>query len=142
MTTASSTIDQLAAALRGPLIQPADPEYEDARHVFNGMIDRRPRLITRPVDVADVMAAVNFARDEGLMLSVRGGGHNVAGFGTNDGGLVIDLSLMKGIRVDPEKRTDGAMWTTPPTPSASPRQAAWCPRRAWAALAWAGGWAT
>ena len=105
MTTASSTIDQLAAALRGPLIQPADPEYEDARHVFNGMIDRRPRLITRPVDVADVMAAVNFAREEGLILSVRGGGHNVAGFGTNDGGLVIDLSLMKGIRVDPEKRT-------------------------------------
>ena len=105
MTTASSTIDQLAAALRGPLIQPADPEYEDARHVFNGMIDRRPRLITRPVDVADVMAAVNFAREEGPILSVRGGGHNVAGFGTNDGGLVIDLSLMKGIRVDPEKRT-------------------------------------
>jgi FAD/FMN-containing dehydrogenase len=98
-------VEQLTTALRGQLIQKGDAEYEEARHVFNGMIHRRPRFIARCTDVADVIACVNFARDEGLVLSVRGGGHNVAGFGTNDGGLVIDLSRLKGIRVDPEKRT-------------------------------------
>jgi FAD/FMN-containing dehydrogenase len=98
-------IEQFAGSLRGPLIQANDAEYEEARQVFNAMIDRRPRYIARCVDVADVIACVNFAREEGLVLSVRGGGHNVAGFGTNDGGLVIDLSRMRGIRVDPQKRT-------------------------------------
>ena len=98
-------IEQFTAGLRGQLIQQGDAEYEEARHTFNGMIDRRPRFIARCTDVADVIACVNFAREEGLLLSIRGGGHNVVGFATNDGGLVIDLSPMKGIRVDPQKRT-------------------------------------
>jgi len=99
-----TSIEQFAGSLRGQLIQRGGPDYEEARRVFNGMIDRRPRFIARCTDVADVIACVNFARQEGLVLSVRGGGHNVAGFGTNDDGLVLDLSLMKGIRVDPGKR--------------------------------------
>lgn len=124
------SVDQLVGSLRGQLIQAGDADYEDARRVFNAMIDRRPRFIVRCADVADVMACVNYARQEGLVLSVRGGGHNVAGFATNDGGLVIDLSRMKGIRVDPRdarsaRRGDalGETSTTPPTPSASPLQA-------------------
>jgi len=100
-----TSVEQFAAGLRGQLIQQGDAEYEKARHVMNGMIDRRPRFIVRCADVADVMACVNFAREEGLVLSIRGGGHNIAGFGTNDGGLVIDLLRMKGIRVDPANRT-------------------------------------
>ncbi len=102
------TFDELSAAVRGEIIQAADPGYDEARKVFNAMIDRRPRLIVRAADTADVIAAVNFAREEGMLVSVRGGGHNVAGFGTNDGGLVIDLSRMRAIRVDPEKRTVSA----------------------------------
>ena len=92
------------ARLRGQLIRPQDPAYEAARRVYNGMIDRRPQLIARCVDVADVVAAVNFARDNELPLAIRGGGHNVAGFATCDDGLVIDLGLMKGIWVDPGRR--------------------------------------
>ncbi|MDX1415070.1 MAG: FAD-binding oxidoreductase [Candidatus Promineifilaceae bacterium] len=92
------------ARLRGQLIHPQDPDYEAARRVYNGMIDRRPQLIARCVDVADVVAAVNFARDNELPLAIRGGGHNVAGFGTCDDGLVIDLGPMKGIWVDPSRR--------------------------------------
>lgn len=103
--TIASGIEQLAGALRGQMIGAADPGYEEARKVFNGMIDRRPRFIVQVADVADVIACVNFGREQGLLLSVRGGGHNVAGFGTNDDGLVIDLSQMKGIRVDPRART-------------------------------------
>ena len=103
--TVASSVEEFAATLRGQLIQADDTDYEEARHVYNAMIDKRPRCIVCCVDVADVIACVNFAREEGLLLSVRGGGHNVAGFATNDGGLVIDLSRMKGIRVEPEKRT-------------------------------------
>ena len=101
----ASNVEQLSGSLRGQLIQPSDPEYEDARRVYNGMIDRRPRLVARCADAADVIAAVNFAQENDLVAAIRGGGHNVAGFGTVDDGLVIDLSRMKGIRVDPEKRT-------------------------------------
>ena len=75
--------------------------YESARKVYNGMIDKRPLLIARCVDVADVIAAVEFGRENDLLTAIRGGGHNGAGLGTCDGGLVIDLSRMKGIRVDP-----------------------------------------
>lgn len=101
---AATTFGELAGSLRGQLIRPSDAGYDDARRVFNGMIDRRPTAIVRCADVADVISCVNLARDEGLLLSIRGGGHNVAGFATNDGGLVIDLSLMRGTRVDPERR--------------------------------------
>src|SRR5208337_5683412 len=97
----AQSIDQLKSSFRGELIQPTDAGYESARKVYNGMIDKRPRLIARCVDVADVMAAVNFGRENGLLTAIRGGGHNGAGLGTCDDGLVIDLSRMKGIRVDP-----------------------------------------
>jgi FAD/FMN-containing dehydrogenase len=92
-------------ALLGDVITPADPRYDDARTIYNAMIDKRPSLIARCENVADVIAAVNFARDNDLALAVRGGGHNGAGLALVDGGLVIDLSPMKGIRVDPQNRT-------------------------------------
>jgi FAD/FMN-containing dehydrogenase len=95
-------------------LTPDDPGYDEARAVRNGLIDRRPALIIRCNGAADVVAAVNFARDRGLLVSVRGGGHNVAGNAVNDGGLVIDLSAMRGVWVDPEARTvrvqGGATW--------------------------------
>lgn len=99
------TVEQLAAPLRGAVIQPSDPRYDEARSVYNAMIDKYPALIARCVDVADVIAAVNFAREKGLLLAIRGGGHNGAGLGTCDGGLVIDLAPMKGVHVDPDART-------------------------------------
>ena len=105
ITVDETAIQELASRLRGALIRPGDTGYEQARAVYNGMIDRRPALIARCVDVADVMAAINFARDHQLTLAVRGGGHNGPGLGTCDDGLVIDLSEMKGIRVDPAART-------------------------------------
>jgi hypothetical protein len=91
--------------LRGRLIRPADADYDAARALYNGMIDKRPRLIARCVDVADVVAAVNFARDQRLLVAIRGGGHNGPGLGSCDDGLVIDLSAMKGVRVDAAART-------------------------------------
>ena len=92
-------------AFRGQVIGLDHPEYEEARKLYNGMIDKRPRLIARCADVADVIAAVNFGRDKSLPIAIRGGGHNGPGFGTVDEGLVIDLSKMKSIRVDPAART-------------------------------------
>jgi hypothetical protein len=91
--------------LRGRIIQPTDSDYDAARAVYNGMIDKRPRLIARPVDTADVIACVNHAREEGLLVAIRGCGHNGPGLGTCDDGLVIDLAEMKGVRVDPDRRT-------------------------------------
>jgi hypothetical protein len=91
--------------LRGRLIQPSDADYEAARALYNGMIDKRPGLIARCVDVADVITAVNFARNEGMLLAIRGGGHNGPGLGSCDDGLVIDLSMMKSVRVDPATQT-------------------------------------
>jgi FAD/FMN-containing dehydrogenase len=101
---AESAIDDLAASLRGRLIQPQDEGYESTRRVYNAMIDKRPRLIAQCADVADVMTVVNFARENELLLAVRGGGHNGAGLGTCDGGIVLDLSPMRGVRVDPQSR--------------------------------------
>src|SRR5919109_1050659 len=98
-------VSTLQQSLRGRVIGPGDADYDAARALYNGMIDKRPRLIARCVDVADVIAAVNFGRDSGLLIAVRGGGHNGPGLGSCDGGLVIDLSLMKGVRVDPVART-------------------------------------
>ncbi|HYW44233.1 MAG TPA: FAD-binding oxidoreductase [Bryobacteraceae bacterium] len=110
----AQSIDQLKSSFRGELIQPADAAYESARKVYNGMIDKRPSLIARCVDVADVMAAVAFGAGNGLLTAIRGGGHNGAGLGTCDGGLVIDLSRMKGIRVNPAAGTvrveGGCVW--------------------------------
>jgi FAD/FMN-containing dehydrogenase len=104
----------LRASLRGNLIQPADPGYDDDRRVYNAMISKRPRLIAHCADVADVIASVKFAREHELLLAVRGGGHNGGGLGVCDDGLVIDLSRMRGVRVDPEARTvraeGGCLW--------------------------------
>jgi FAD/FMN-containing dehydrogenase len=110
LTTTDIKLDETAfreleAAFRGAIVQPADPTYEDHRRVWNGSIDRRPALILRCTGVADVIAAVTFARRTGLLVAVRSGGHSFPGLSTCDGGIVIDLSPMKGVRVDPEART-------------------------------------
>jgi FAD/FMN-containing dehydrogenase len=104
ITLGRDVVDQLARAFRGELIGPADPGYEQARRVWNGLIDKHPALIARCTGAADVMAAVNFAREHNLLLSVRGGGHNVAGKALCDDGLVVDLSRMRAVRVDPVRR--------------------------------------
>lgn len=96
---------ELAAALRGELITPDDPGYDDARAVYNAMIDRRPAAIARCRDTVDVIACVRFARAHGVTLAVRGGGHNAAGLGVWDDALVVDLSAMRGTTVDPRART-------------------------------------
>ena len=101
----TQTIDQLRNFFRGDLIQPTDTVYDSARKVYNAMIDKRPKLIARCVDAADVTAAVQFGRENEMLTAVRGGGHNGGGLGICDDGLVIDLSRMKGIRVDPSART-------------------------------------
>ena len=100
-----TAIQELASHLRGTLLRPGDTGYEEACRVYNGMINKHPALIARCVDVADVMTAVTFARGQDIVLAVRGGGHNGPGLGTCDDGLVIDLSEMNGIRVDPTMRT-------------------------------------
>ncbi|MFM0670619.1 FAD-binding oxidoreductase [Paraburkholderia sediminicola] len=90
---------------RGRLIDPSDKDYDEARALYNGMIDKRPTVIARCTDAADVIAAVNYARDNKLLLAIRGGGHNGPGLGSCDGGLVVDLSQMRSVRVDPASRT-------------------------------------
>ncbi|MHB1318856.1 MAG: FAD-binding oxidoreductase [Anaerolineae bacterium] len=100
-----AAVDRLRAVFRGPLVVPADDGYETHRRVWNGSIDRHPALIARCTGVADVMAAVRFARQHELLTAVRGGGHSFPGHSTCDGGIVIDLSPMKGARIDPEGRT-------------------------------------
>jgi FAD/FMN-containing dehydrogenase len=109
-----TTVAAFKAGLRGELIAPGDGKYDEARKVYNGMIDRRPRLIARCADVADVIAAVNFGRENKLLVSIRGGGHNAGGLGVCDDGLVIDLSPMRYVRVDAKRKTvlagGGALW--------------------------------
>ncbi len=100
-----ATLQDFADRLRGPLLKPGDRGYDEARIVWNGMIDRRPALIVRCAGPADVITAVNFARTNRLLVSVKGGGHNITGNAVCDNGLMIDLSAMKGIRVDPANRT-------------------------------------
>jgi len=110
----TQSIDQLGSTFRGELIEPTDAAYDSARKVYNGMIDKRPKLVARCADAADVMAAVQFGRENDLLTAVRGGGHNGAGLGTCEGGLVIDLSRLRGVRVDPAARTArvgaGCVW--------------------------------
>lgn len=102
---AGAAVQELASRLRGGLVRPADPGYDAARAVWNGMIDKRPALIARCAGTADVIEAVRFARWHGLPIAVRGGGHNVSGSAVCDDGLVVDLTPMRGVRVDPEHRT-------------------------------------
>lgn len=100
-----SALDAFRASVRGVLLLPDDPGYDEARSVWNAMIDRRPGLILRCLGVSDVVAGVNFARDNGLPLSIKGGGHNIAGLAVCDDGLMLDLSLMRGVWVDPATQT-------------------------------------
>src|SRR3954470_20748714 len=99
------SVTELKQSLRGTLIQPGDADYDEARKVYNGMIHKKPRLIARCADVADVIRSVNFGRDNNLLVSIRGGGHNAGGLGICDDGLVIDLAPIKYAHVDPTART-------------------------------------
>src|SRR5215204_967947 len=114
-----TTVDEEALqgfvqGVRGNVLRSGDPGYDDARAIWNGLIDRKPALILQPTGAADVVDAVNFAREHELLLSIKGGAHNVAGNAVNDGGLVIDLSRMRGVHVDPSTQTvraeGGATW--------------------------------
>ena len=116
---AELTLDEEATqafltGVRGAVLRPSDQGYDDGRAIWNGLIDRRPALIVQCTGAADVVDAVNFAREQGLLLSVKGGGHNVAGNAVNDGGLVVDLSQMRGVHVDQPTQTvraqGGALW--------------------------------
>lgn len=98
-------VDGLRAALRGPLLRAGDTGYDEARSLWNAMIDRRPALVARCIGVADVLAGVRFARETGIALSLKGGGHNISGLAVAEGGLMLDLSLMRGVWVDPPSRT-------------------------------------
>jgi FAD/FMN-containing dehydrogenase len=114
VTLDEEAVSTFAAGTRGPVLRPGDAGYDDARSIWNGLIDRRPALIVQCTGAADVVDAVDFAREQELLLSVKGGGHNVAGNAVNDGGLVIDLSQMRGVHVDPATRIvraeGGATW--------------------------------
>ena len=104
MQTAVEAIGRLRAVMEGPVIEPGDPGFDDGRRVWNGGIDRRPAVIARCASAADVAAAVQYAREHGLEVSVRGGAHNPAGSAVCDGGLMIDLSLLSHVGVDPVAR--------------------------------------
>jgi FAD/FMN-containing dehydrogenase len=137
MTTSAATTTapyaELAAAVRGELIMPGDPGYDQARAVYNAMIDKYPAAIARCHDTADVIACVRFAREHGLAIAVRGGGHNAAGLGVWDDALVIDLSVLRR-RTTPSAPTPdapGETSTTRPSRSAWPRRPASWPPPAW-----------
>jgi FAD/FMN-containing dehydrogenase len=110
----ATTIDQLRQRVQGSVITPTDRDYDEARAVYNAMIDRRPSVVVRAQDAADVAAAVDYAREHELPLAIRGGGHSVPGFGTVDDGVVVDLSAMRAVSVDPARRIarahGGATW--------------------------------
>jgi FAD/FMN-containing dehydrogenase len=110
----SSALTTLREQTRGRVTAPGDPEYDEARKVRNGMIDRRPAVIVQPLDAGEVMGAVRFAAEQGLTVATRAGGHSVPGFGTADDAVVVDLSAMRSVRVDPLARTarvsGGATW--------------------------------
>jgi FAD/FMN-containing dehydrogenase len=100
-----ATVQDFTASLRGGVLRPTDEGYDEARKIHNGMIDRRPTLIARCAGVADVITSIRFARDQRLLVSIRGGGHSIPGFSVCDGGLMIDLSRMRGVRVDAARET-------------------------------------
>lgn len=101
---ARDTLNSLKVRLRGPVLVPGDPGYDEARTVWNAMIDRRPALIARCLGIADVIAGVQFGREHNLLLCIKGGGHNIAGLAVADGALMLDMSLMRGVWVDPQKK--------------------------------------
>jgi FAD/FMN-containing dehydrogenase len=95
----------LSSLLRGPVVTPESPDYDETRKLYNAMIDKKPAVIVRCRDVADVIQAVKFGREQSLDIAIRGGGHNGGGLGSVDKGLMIDLSLMRDVRIDPVSRT-------------------------------------
>ena len=103
--TTEAVVKDLKGRIRGQLVRPDDAGFDEARSVWNAMIDRRPALIVRCLGTADVIAGVNAAREHGLPLSIKGGGHNIAGLAVKDDGLMLDMSLMRGVWVDPSART-------------------------------------
>src|SRR3954471_9145959 len=109
-----ATLAEFEQGLSGRLIRPDDPEYDEARSIWNGAHDKYPAMVVRCAGVADVIRAVEFARSEDLEVAVRGGSHSIPGFSTTDGGIVIDLSPMQGVRVDPQAGTaraeGGVQW--------------------------------
>ena len=137
--TAADAIGQLRAVMEGPVIEPGDPGFDEGRRVWNGEIDRRPAVIARCASAADVAAAVQYAGERGLEVSVRGGGHNPAGAAVSDGGVMIDLSLLSTSR---STRSPGgprsaaarcwATWTPPPRPTGWPCPPGWSATPAWA----------
>ena len=137
---ATTAYEELAAAVRGDLTMPADPGYDQARAVYNAMIDKRPAALVRCRDTADVITCVRFARAHGVEIAVRGGGHNAAGLGVWDGALVIDMSLLRSTTVSPAatpsapmRDAPGGTSTTPPWRSAWPLRPASLHRPAWPA---------
>ena len=114
MPLASGLQSELRERHRGPVIAPGDDRFDGARATFNGIVDRRPEVVVRPLDAADVVTAVRFARERDLPVSIRGGGHGVAGHCVGDGSVAVDLRLMRQVVVDPKKRTatcgGGALW--------------------------------
>ncbi len=132
------SVQKMKARLRGRLVQRGDEGYDDARKVYNGMIDKEPAYLAQCVDVADVLAAVEFGRETGLRVAVRGGGHSGPGLGTVDDGLVIDLGPMRGVGWIPpatgcgsQAAASGATWTTRHIPSAKRLPADSSRRPAW-----------
>src|SRR3989442_9132175 len=105
MALGARDIEAFQGGVRGSVVRAGDPTYEDSRKLWNGMIDRKPALVVRPTGTADVVECVNFARGRGLLLSVKGGGHNIAGTAVAEGGLTLDMSRMKGVFVNPTDRT-------------------------------------
>jgi len=103
-------LEAFEADLHGSIVLPGSPDYDVARQVHSAINDRRPALIVRAADAHDVAKTVVLARESGLTLSVRGGGHSLAGYGTNDGGIVLDLGAMKGLHIDPDRRV---AWAQP-----------------------------
>ena len=99
-----TAIEAFKADFAGPLVLPEDPQYNEVRQIWNAMIDRRPSLVARCVSAEDVARSLDLVRQHDLPFSIRGGGHNIAGNAVCDGGLMIDLSLMKGVNIDPEQR--------------------------------------
>ena len=105
MTTLAAAVEELSASFRGELLLPETDGYEAARKIWNGMFDRKPAIIARCVGTSDVVNAVNFAREQGLLISVKGGGHNSAGNAVCDDGIMIDLSLMRRVNVNQAEKT-------------------------------------
>ena len=146
MASRDEKVEALRGQLAGEVVTPGDRAFEEVRRVHNGMIDRRPALVVRFQGTADVQAAVRFARERGLEIAVRGGGHNVAGNAVCEGGLVVDLSAMRGVSVDRRTRRAiaqggrrGATTTGRRSSTGSPARAEWYPPPASEGSRWAAG---